>query len=140
MALGFFIAQDRKAKDPIIPALIGGVLPLPLGPVAAALLTDTRSATVAAATAPPAPRPAPPPPPDAKEQPKVVVDAIHRAEELLKEQGSKYVATALKLAASVHELLPQYADDQRQLIANELHTLLSFANEAAGNGAQHRPG
>lgn len=38
MAMGLLVAKQKGVKDPLLPAIVGGMLPFPLGPVAALLL------------------------------------------------------------------------------------------------------
>jgi hypothetical protein len=41
MMVGLVLARQRKVENPLVPALVAGMVPMPLGVVAAVLLTDS---------------------------------------------------------------------------------------------------
>ena len=113
MAVGFLVADSRNVKDPLLPALVGGMLPMPMGPIAAVVLADSSPATTAVAPAKPDPR--------------AIERAIDAAYERLRGAGKKGAVEALRFGAGIAGTIDKLGEPERSTLGAKLERLIGYA-------------
>jgi len=118
MVIGLALAQQRTA-DPLIPAIVAGALPMPLGIVASTLLVDreTQAAT---------PLPTPPTAPPVEQQLEDAIKAVESA------QQSGDAKAALAAVRALIDLVLGVSDADRPKLLDRLEAagLLQFVGPA----------
>jgi hypothetical protein len=127
MIFGLILARQHDVKDPLMPALVSGILPMPMGIIAALLLTERQAETSTSSGTSTSPTP-------------IGVDELKRLLAQYAKEKTANPPDPIRLDAVAQQLLTTLAaapeSERRKLPDAEVTKMQSFLQDL---GARFRP-